>query len=222
MKKFSIVMIAAAMALAVPTALNAQACSPTQPDCWNFTFSDGTVTASGTILGEYVSPGEYIALSGSITLSGGTLIPSGTGELEPNPNGPTGTSSRRTDGGTDLIYDDLFFPDSNQLVDGDGLVFSSNGWTGPEGTNGPNNTYVDISAEGSGVYNIIEGNLYNSSDAPGYDGPNVGNSVGNGPGLFVPEGGSGGLYLLLAGAVCCTAFFFSFRNRLGSRASSGR
>jgi hypothetical protein len=154
---------------------------------YNFSINDGTVSATGTLdfvfapaLNADLVTGGTITVSGGETV-GGYTIPSGTGTLLANTNLAVGSTAWASDtlynGGDNLIYDDLLYPGTQELVDGYGLIF----------TYGSGNTAFSISNDSGGVpgtnpnnYAIIVGQIY----APrGYYGPDTSN-------FAVPDGGT--------------------------------
>src|ERR1035438_8937047 len=87
MKIQSIALFALAAALAVaPTA---------RADSFDFTFSDGSVSGSGTLFGTFEGSGVWLLTSGSGTFDDGTtgLLPI---DLVANPNGPGNSSDRKS------------------------------------------------------------------------------------------------------------------------------
>jgi hypothetical protein len=86
-------------------------------DIYNFNYSGSSFTASGTL---DVNGG--VATSGSGTLTYDSTTTDIT--LYEIDNPPSGVITARTAGGTDLIgLDNLVFPGSDPLLDGDGLIF---------------------------------------------------------------------------------------------------
>jgi hypothetical protein len=117
MKKFSLVLLAIATALAISTVASAQ------PN-YDFTFSGSGITASGSLysITPYGNGGGYLATSGGLTLNGNLADPF---SLIPNPNNgaPAGYPG--------FIYDDLIFPTcaackAGNLLDIDGILFTDN------------------------------------------------------------------------------------------------
>jgi len=144
MKKFSIALLAMAAALTIAPAALA--------DTLNFDFTQGPITAQGTLTydsGSPITAGEFLASAGTISVyNNGVLAAIGT--LVLNPNSP-GLDSVRVVGGTDLIYDDLIFPSSNPILDNaGGLLFQFNGLS--------INDDLDIWANGPDSYTLFEGN----------------------------------------------------------------
>lgn len=133
MKRFPLALLALAVALAITPAALA--------DSFNYTYTDGTLTATGTLSGNLVAPGEYDITSGTISITGGGAVQGSGGFLLSNPNGPGGTTTNTTlaGGGTYLTYDDLLFTGSNPQLDGNGLLFDLNGVAVDIWGNGPNN-----------------------------------------------------------------------------------
>jgi hypothetical protein len=216
MKTFSLISLAIATALAVsPTVVSAQT--------WDFTFSDSNgVTATGTLTaGGSVAGGGYSITSGTISLTGATdLNLNGTGILVALPASPGGVFY--TGGGTELfnfpappsglccatgLEDAVLFPNQNPQINdswGD-FAFAIGGFNTNTGA-GPGAGLL-IYSNGLDDYGVFGGVGYESN----------GDSF---EATLVPEGGAPFLYLLLAGAACFGAMFFSPRNGFRSRASA--
>lgn len=130
MKKASIFLLLLVAALAASPV--AQAGS----DSFSFTFTDGSVSGSGTLYGNFESSGTWLITSGSGRFNDG--IASGPITLIENKDGP-GFSNISPSGY--YAYDNLLFlvAGSSQFIDEDGMLFSFNGrdlniW---QGGNGP-------------------------------------------------------------------------------------
>ena len=211
MKKFPLALFACATALAIsPAALIAQS--------WNFIFTDGTLTASGTFvvspvaLGTYtnglgsnvVGNNAYVIDSGTITVTGGplgTIDGSGVLVASPNPPGYLYTDQNPPNsGGANLTIDDVFYPDGNPQLDGQGLLYI-------------------LSAASTGYAGGITGGIW--GNAPGNYGMFQGSYnvyVSGGGSFSAPEGGASLLYLLLGGGACFGAMFFFSRSRFANLA----
>jgi hypothetical protein len=160
MKKFSIALLALAAALAItPTAL---------ADSFNYTFTDGTIHATGTLTGSEVgNTGVYKVNDGTININFGNGVM--TGVLDPNPNAP---NPYQAPCGFCGNIDDLLYPSSNSpqkgnspgnmLLDVDGLLFTVNGtygytniWGGDNNGYGTNySTSAGWDAYGGGRFEI--------------------------------------------------------------------
>jgi hypothetical protein len=156
MKKLTIALLALAAALAITPAALA--------DSFNYTFTDGSLVATGTLTGNPVAAGEYDITSGTINLTGTTFDGSGIFvPVLPNGNFYTG-------GGTILTFTplpdtDLFIGADPQIDNngaftfditsgpgslpkgGDGIVIWSNG-PGSYGGFGGNWAFVDDAGDG--------------------------------------------------------------------------
>jgi hypothetical protein len=84
---------------------------------FRFSYSGDGVVGSGFLTAEQLAPGIWQALSGTDTTSGGPI--SGTLTLAPNPNAPDAAYSPSGY----FYFDNLLFPDSNEVVDNPGLLF---------------------------------------------------------------------------------------------------
>ena len=73
MKRFPLALLALAVALAITPAALA--------DSFNYTYTDGTLTATGTLSGNLVAPGEYDITSGTISITGGGAVQGSGGFL---------------------------------------------------------------------------------------------------------------------------------------------
>ena len=144
MKKFYLALLAMAAALAITPAALA--------DAFGYTFTAGSLTATGTLTGYLVAPGEYEITSGTITITGGGAEQGSGGVLLQNTSGPGGTTNFNAGGGTILTFDDLLFVGSNPEVNGAGLLFELNGVGLNLWGNGPNS------------YTLFEGNYLSSAD----------------------------------------------------------
>jgi len=208
MKKLSLISLAIATALAIsPTVLTAQT--------WDFTFTSGSVVATGTLTGTYIAPGEYQLTGGTIDLTGSAM--NGTGILVPIEN-----NLFYTGGGTELfnfpspaggsnwasgLEDAVLFPNQDPQLNAQwgALTFAIGGFNTSTGQ-GP--------GAGLAIWS-------NGPDNYGGFGGNWAFNVGSGASFtttLVPEGGAALLYLLLAGAGCFFAIFFRSRNGVGSPA----
>jgi hypothetical protein len=120
MKKLSLALLAIAGALSVTPLARA--------DSFDFTFTDGSVSGSGTLSGTYLGPSEWILTSGSGTFddgSGSGLLPI---TLVPIPiSGTPGNAYLSTSGL--FTYDDLLnpFASPGEVLTVDGLLFSFDG-----------------------------------------------------------------------------------------------
>jgi PEP-CTERM motif len=117
-KHFALLVVALCFAFAVTPAFSATV--------FNYSFTSGALTATGTLTGDLVAPGEFSLTSGTLTLTGVAF--SGTGFLVPDTLSPAAeTNTTLAGGGTFITYDDfLFTPGPNQLDD-NGLLFEING-----------------------------------------------------------------------------------------------
>jgi hypothetical protein len=126
MKKFPLALLALAVALAITPAVWADT-------TFYYTYTDGGITATGTLAGSLVAPGEYDITSGTINVNFGNGVM--TGVLDPNPNAPgLSTNPFCTGCGS---FDDLLFPSGNSpaignnaggmLLDYYGLLFTVDG-----------------------------------------------------------------------------------------------
>ena len=77
MKRFPLALLALAVALAITPAALA--------DSFNYTYTDGTLTATGTLSGNLVAPGEYDITSGTISITGGGAVQGSGGFLALEP-----------------------------------------------------------------------------------------------------------------------------------------
>jgi hypothetical protein len=84
---------------------------------FHFSYSGDGVVGSGFLIANQVSPGVWQALSGTDTTYGGPI--SGTLTLAPNPNAPDAAYSPSGY----FYFDNLLFPDSDEVVDNPGLLF---------------------------------------------------------------------------------------------------
>jgi len=195
MKKFSLASMAVAAALMIsPVFVNAQT--------YNFSYNDGSDTATGTLVVSSLGGGAYGILGGTITIAGPNGY-DGTGVVLADPNGAGNAwvlANPPNSGGADYIADNLFFPGGNPQLDDDGFNFDLTSYKGPSGFipgniwgNGPDN-YTIL----EGAYNIYSNGSFSATPAP--------------------EGGASLLYLLLAGAACFGAMILTPRNGLGRRA----
>ena len=153
MKKYSLALLAAAAALAITPAAMAST--------FDYTFTDGSLVATGTLTGGRVSAGVYDITSGTIDLTGTAF--NGTGIFVPVlPNG-----NFYDGGGTILTFSPLpdtdLYSGANPQIDnngvftfditsgpgaGDGLAIWSNG-PGSYGGWGGSWDFVDTSGYGS-------------------------------------------------------------------------
>ena len=106
-------------------------------DTFDWTFSGGGVTASGTLTGTPIGGGVYDLTGGTILVSGATE--NGSGVLVPiNPSqGIPSTNHQNNDpfytlpgdtGGIDFTYDDQLTLAPNQQLSGNGLLFAIGGY----------------------------------------------------------------------------------------------
>jgi len=114
MKKVSLALITLAAVLAFTPVAKAT------EDSFNFSFSDGAVSGSGTLYGTYQGSGTWLLDSGSGTFNDGTG--SGVINLQANPN-YAGSSLDPT---FTFGYDDqlTLWTSPNQYLDGAGLFFT--------------------------------------------------------------------------------------------------
>jgi hypothetical protein len=100
MKKYYLALLAFAAALAITPAALA--------DTFDYTFTYGSLVATGTLTGSLASPGVYDITSGTIVLTGAGVM-NGTGVLVPIP----ASGVFETGGGTNLFgFADTGFTDS--------------------------------------------------------------------------------------------------------------
>jgi PEP-CTERM motif len=140
MKKFSLALLAIAAALAITPAALA--------DSFNFTFSAGTVTATGTLTGSEIgNTGEWFITGGTIDITSGGIV-QGAGSLYGVlPSSPGNVPITNVGfGGTNMTYDNLLTPGANPQLDGNGLIFEVDG------------TGISIWGNGSNDYALWEGN----------------------------------------------------------------
>jgi hypothetical protein len=188
MKKQSLALLALATALAVTSVARA--------DSFAFTFSDGAVSGSGTLIGTYEGSGVWLLTSGSGTFDDGSG--SGSINLVGNPNYPGATLVTEANPSNNFVYDDLLslFSGPNQYLTVDGLYF---------------------------IYGSLDLNLYQLGGGPGYDGWFEGNGNGDSNGTFaitsydinenpIPEPGS----LLLLGTGLFAIAGLLLRRRVAS------
>lgn len=97
---------------------------------FDFAYSGGGVSGSGSLTATLIAPGEYAAVSGTDNVVGGGV--SGLLTLYVNPISP---SEAYSPSGY-FIYDNLVFPGTDPLVDHGGLLFTN-------GTGGEVNVYTD-------------------------------------------------------------------------------
>ena len=129
MRKYAVLAASLLVAFVLLTASSAKA------DSFSYTYTDGSVTATGTLTGNLMTPGTSYTLStGAITIpadtfdiTGGTITLSGalsgSGTLYANPSSTSYSTS--TDGL--FWYDDLLYPGRNPQLDIDGLLFEVGG-----------------------------------------------------------------------------------------------
>jgi hypothetical protein len=112
MKKQSFALLALALAFATSPAARA--------DSFNFTFSDGAVSGSGTLTGTFEGSGFWQLTGGSGTFDDGTS--SGAITLQSDPGYPVAALDPYNAFG----YDDQLqlWNGPNQFIDGDGLFFT--------------------------------------------------------------------------------------------------
>jgi len=109
--------------------------NPASAAVFDFSYSGGGVSGSGSLTANLIAPGEYAAIDGTDTVTGGGI--NGTWSLFPNPNSQSAAISP-----TGFFrYDNLLFPDSDPLVDNAGLLFT-NGALGE----------INVFSNGSGAY----------------------------------------------------------------------
>jgi hypothetical protein len=149
MKKFSLTFLALAAALAIAPAAMA--------DSFDFSFSDGGVSGSGTLFGTFEGSGVWLLTSGSGTFNDGSG--SGVINLVGNPNYPFATLVSETDPSNNFAYDDQLslFSGPAQYLTVDGLYFT---------------------------YGSLDLNLYQLGGGPGLDGWFEGNGKGDTNGTF--------------------------------------
>ena len=164
MKRFSIALLALAAALAITPAALA--------DSFNYTFTDGGITATGTLTATLISPGEYGITGGTITLTGATIDGTGTILADPNGAGSTYTlQNPANSGGANYTIDNLLYPGSDPQLDGNGFNFELTSYTGPSGGifgniwgNSPGN-YAIVSEDAEGIYST-GGDSFDATLAP--------------------------------------------------------
>jgi hypothetical protein len=97
-------------------------------DNFTGTFANG-ITVSGTVSGNEIgNTGTYDLETGNITITGGTTV--GTGNLDPDLAGPGGIYTYQNppnSGGANYTIDNIFSPNSNPSIDGNGLLFTVDG-----------------------------------------------------------------------------------------------
>jgi len=106
---------------------------------YQFAFSDGTISVSGTLDATLntVNTGEYTVNSATANLSGNS--DSGTLKFNPNPDAPKADPFYQN---SNDYYDDQLFPADNPSLTNSGLLFTSS-----------NGTYINI------YYNTTNTNL---------------------------------------------------------------
>jgi hypothetical protein len=157
MKKSLFAFLALAAALAIAPAAKAD-------DTFNFTYSDGGVSGSGTLTsatGNYQGSQVWLLTSGSGTFNDGSG--SGTINLIGNPNYPSSTIVVEADPDNNIIYDDQLSLSNgpNQVLTVEGLYF----------------VYSSTSGD-------IDLNIYQLGGGPGYDGWFEGNGNEDTGGTF--------------------------------------
>lgn len=188
MKKTWILSLAVAVAVAISPAAKA--------DTFDFTFSDGAVSGSGTLTGDYQGSGAWLLTGGTGTFDDG--INSGAITLQSNPNYPSSTLDPYNAFG----YDDQLslWSGTSQYIDVAGLFFTFGALDlnlyqsgGGPGTDGWYESDVNLNTNGdqSGTFNIT------SYDIPPELDP-------------APEPGS---YLLLGTGLCALAGLLLSRRR---------
>jgi hypothetical protein len=212
MKKLSLISLACATALAIcPSGLAAQT--------WDFTFTYGSVVATGTLTaGSVVAPGEYNITSGTIDVTGSAI--DGTGVLVPIPASGVFETGGGTNlfgfGATDFEVSNLYPNQNPQINDVSGvLLFAIGGFNTVTGA-GPGSGLA-IWSNGPGNYGGFGGN-WTFNDLNGGASFSAVLALGgpdNAPPLNAREGGGALLYLLLAGAACWGAVFCTSRTKLG-------
>jgi PEP-CTERM motif len=105
---------------------------------FNYTFTDGTFSASGTLTANPNGNGTFTAVAGTSSVTGGGNT--GTLAFVTNPNAPgltfyVGTHS----------FDDQLSPGSNPVLSNAGLLFQFQ-----------NNIYMDIFSNGPSNYAVVE------------------------------------------------------------------
>jgi hypothetical protein len=154
MKRFYLALVAIAAALAITPAALA--------DTYNYTFTDGGITATGTLDVVLISGDTYGITGGTIDLTGGGIT--GTGVILSDPDG-AGTEytfqNPPNSGGANLTIDNLLFPDANPQLDDDGFAFELTSYSGPAG-----GIFGEIWGNGPNNYSLYEGN-YNIYDSGG-------------------------------------------------------
>ena len=112
MKKFCLALFAVAMALVIVR--------PAMAETFDYTFTDGSLDATGTLTGSLASPGVYDITSGTIDLTGTSF--DGTGVFVPVlPNG-----NFYDGGGTILTFNPLpdtdLYPGADPEIDNNGAL----------------------------------------------------------------------------------------------------
>jgi hypothetical protein len=177
MKKFSMALVAIATALAISPVALAQN--------YNFTYTDGNVTATGVLDTTSLGGGIYGITGGTIalTVTAGSGI-AGTGVILSDPNGPGNLYTLQNppnSGGANLQIDNLFYPGLNPELTDNGFNFELTNTAYAGGIFG------SIWGNSASNYGIFEGN-YNVYDS----------GAGNFSSSAVPDGGTTLLLLGLA------------------------
>jgi hypothetical protein len=116
MRKWPITFFALAAALAIAP--------PAKADTFDFSFTDGAVSGSGTLTGTYEGAGSPWLITGCTACTFDDGDDGGSVTLIPNPAGPGGSSTVGS-GPTSITYDDLLdlFQVSGSYLDNEGLLF---------------------------------------------------------------------------------------------------
>jgi hypothetical protein len=134
MRKWPIAFFALAAALAIAPAAKA--------DSFDFSFTDGAVSGSGTLTGTFEGPGSPWLITGCTSCTFDDGDDSGSVSLVANPAGPGGSSV--ADGGN-ITYDDLL-----DLFQVSGAYLTENGLLLQFGDDNDINIFFDYSVGGGG------------------------------------------------------------------------
>lgn len=163
MNKVVLAFLATAAALAITPAAIA--------DTYSYTFTAGSLTATGTLNVDSLGGGEDGILGGTITITGGGVI-SGTGVILADPNSPgteyTFQNPGLYSGGANYTIDNLFFPGGAPQLDDDGFAYELNdGIYGNIWGNSPNNYQIVSVDSAESVYFDESGGNFATTPEPG-------------------------------------------------------